>query len=306
ELRYLHGTGRSIYEEWTEKNSLKPKIEKLLDDNRASLFWIGERRKGKDANVILCFHGDGFMYPTQAPTLSFWYSVQAHLQRKGKSIGIVFLDYSLIPGAAFPTQLSQAVLAIKHLLNLGMVPENIHLAGSSAGGNLVLQVLSHMLHPLPEVPELPLGRLGSVYLLSPWVILYPPSSSTRKRNESTDVLDVQTLNRWGRQVLTSVASPTQPDVLPYLEPSKAPPAWFTGLGKLVNRLLITAGGGECLVDEIAEFATRLQKERIQIRYFHQPGGVYNDPYMDFIISTDPKKWVKVGNVVKGWYDSGLE
>lgn len=61
---------------------------------------------------------------------------------------------ALVPDASFPTQLMQTVLAIQHLIESGVKPENIQLMTDSAGGNPVHQVISHIIHPVGGVPVL--------------------------------------------------------------------------------------------------------------------------------------------------------
>lgn len=46
----------------------------------------------------------------------------------------------------------------------------IVIAGDSAGGNLTLGLISHLLHPHPDVPKVELsGPLATTILISPWV-----------------------------------------------------------------------------------------------------------------------------------------
>ena len=67
-----------------------------------------------------------------------------------------------MPESPFPTQLRQANAALTHLLNRGIPPENIIVGGDSAGRNLSLQLVSHVLHPLPSLP--PSGKLKNTFL----------------------------------------------------------------------------------------------------------------------------------------------
>ena len=57
----------------------------------------------------------------------------------------------------FPVRLKQAMLSIQHLLTLGFEPKNIQLVGDSAGGTLIHQVFSHILHTVEGVPKLTLA-----------------------------------------------------------------------------------------------------------------------------------------------------
>lgn len=60
------------------------------------------------------------------------------------------LQYTLAPSAQFPTQLGQAAAGLRHLLEThGIRPSQLVVGGDSAGGNLTMQLLSHLLHPYP-------------------------------------------------------------------------------------------------------------------------------------------------------------
>lgn len=61
--------------------------------------------------------------------------------------------------------------AVDHVLASGVQPSNLHLL---AGANLILQPISHTLHPLVSIPTSPLtgkGAIGSASLISPWTTL---------------------------------------------------------------------------------------------------------------------------------------
>lgn len=73
------------------------------------------------------------------------------------------VDYRLAPETRFPGQLHDAVVTYMRLLNdLRIPPENILIAGDSAGGGLSLALLMYLRdnqYPLPS---------GAI-LMSPWV-----------------------------------------------------------------------------------------------------------------------------------------
>ncbi|KAI0265808.1 Alpha/Beta hydrolase protein [Gloeopeniophorella convolvens] len=123
----------------------------------AKLHWLGRRRYDR---VMLFFHGGGFTIPAGDHHFRFLPAVQDALKGSVGEIGIAFLEYSMAPQAQFPIQLRQANAALTHLLEHGAHPSNIVLCGDSAGGNLALQAISHILHPLPNLPPPPaLSRL---------------------------------------------------------------------------------------------------------------------------------------------------
>ena len=62
------------------------------------------------------------------------------LNAAGKDIAIFFLSYTLTPHAVYPTQLKQAVEALRYIIEeVGRSPSNVFIGGDSAGGNHVGQ-----------------------------------------------------------------------------------------------------------------------------------------------------------------------
>ncbi|KAK7026436.1 hypothetical protein VNI00_015671 [Paramarasmius palmivorus] len=205
QMQYVMG-GRSTlvcYKEWSIKRKLAVTIEEIQGED-ARLMWIGDKRVDR---VIYYLHGGGYALPLQPYALSFWRHVQEELGKQGVKVGVVILKLlwvscstsakpllikhiyrlALIPDAPFPTILRQAVKGLQLLLDDGVKAENLQLSGDSAGGNLVLQVLSHILHPLDNVPTVNCGPIKGAYLMSPW-ISFQDENRTHAAREATDVI----------------------------------------------------------------------------------------------------------------------
>ncbi|KAF8882826.1 Alpha/Beta hydrolase protein [Infundibulicybe gibba] len=274
QLQYILGTTRYVYEAWSKKNKSPVTFEELGGDAR--LFWIGQKKTEK---VILYFHGGAFLVSMGDPAASFWKYIQEQLKADGNEVGIAVLNYSLVPTAVFPTPLNQARLALEHIIASGTHPSNIQIAGDSAGANLALQILSHLLHPLPSVPKMNLpSPLGGIYLMSPWINLCADSAS-HTTNSASDILSIETLRTWGAAVLADVPDAQRP----YAEASKVDDSWFKGVDKFVSRVLITAGGAECLRDDIISLEGKFRKHHPDVKFIVQKDGVHNDPFQDFMV-----------------------
>ena len=187
---------------------------------------------------------------------------------------------ALVPDAPFPTQLKQGVLAIQHLIKMGVKVENIQIYGDSAGGTLIHETLSHILHPVAGVPELSLsGPFGGVYMMSPWVRLIDKEKQyLYSNNYKGDLLTGDLINYWGSEVLRDAPE----EATPYLEPNSAPPMWLEGVDRWVKRVLISAGGVECLRDEIIKYQEKMQEHHKDVSFFLQANGIHNDPHWDFV------------------------
>jgi len=250
QLQYAFGNTLSIYQKWTKSAKLSPVVDELEDDAR--LLWIGPKRTDR---VLLYCHGGCYFLPTTDFTLAFWHYVQGELKKKDIELGIAFLSYSLAPMAKFPTPLKQASLAIEFLWKSGVRPENLYLAGDSAGGNLALQVLSHMLHPKDGIPAIrPAAPLRGVYLMSPMASFTVEAQSITEF-DGIDYMPKRFLQHVGSQILA--AFPTADAA--FAEPAKAPSTWFAGVNDLFERMLITAGATESMRDDILRVADVLKK-----------------------------------------------
>ena len=187
----------------------------------------------------------------------------------------------------------------------------MQIVGDSAGANLILQLLSHILHPVPEVPPFALPcPLRGVYLMSPWVSLSSLGSSGIA-NDQSDCISRVGLLYWGSFVLDGIPE----SMRHYLEAGKTPDNWFEGIAGLTDRLLVTAGDAECLRDDIVVTAKKLEsawaqslegssKSRLaEMKFILQEHGVHDDPHFDFLLK-EPKlsslSWEIVDWVAKGF------
>jgi len=294
QLQWALGDTYDVYKDWMKGQGLPLVIDELGENSR--LLWIGERRTDR---VILYFHGGAYLLPMQFFVPNFWKYILDELTTKNKETGFAILQYSLVPTATFPTKLHQAVLAVQHLISKGAQPQNIQITGDSAGANLALQLFSHILHPVPDVPRLTLpAPIGGAYLMSPWISLTGQTGSMLT-NDSSDVIGIQSLTYWGRLVLDGVPE----EYRPYLEAYYAPETWFEKLATVVDRVLITAGDAECLRDEIVVVADRICKQHPLAQFVMQKYGVHNDPYFDFF--TKEKKKGELTPVILEWFDEGF-
>ncbi|KAJ3820637.1 Alpha/Beta hydrolase protein [Lentinula raphanica] len=290
ELQYFLGTSVGIYSDWARKVHLPITIDELPGEGK--LLWIGPKRTDK---VILFCHGGAYIAPVQDFMLPFWRFIQLQLEQQGMKVGIAVMSYSVIPSASFPTPLWQASQAIKHLISVEHVdPSNLQLFGDSAGGNLVSQILSSMLHPPFSPPIIPPGtRLRGAYMMSPWITMTGVGSEGSKEmlpsfidNDDTDVISTQSLLRWGNDVLIRLRNP--PFDIPYVDPIRAPHDWYKGLTDIVDRIFVSTGEFECLRDaDRVFFEDKIRPWHDKAEFFELKGGVHNDPFFDFNVAAGP-------------------
>ncbi|TFG16334.1 MAG: alpha/beta hydrolase [Promethearchaeota archaeon] len=99
-------------------------------------------------HVMLYIHGGGFILGSVNDHRILTVALAEELQLK-----LLSIDYRLAPENKFPTHLNDCVYAYKWLLSEGINPQNILIAGDSAGGNLTLTTLLKLKEdhiPLPR------------------------------------------------------------------------------------------------------------------------------------------------------------
>ncbi|KIW03662.1 uncharacterized protein PV09_04984 [Verruconis gallopava] len=251
QTQYTSKPTGQVYLDFATANKFTPMTDDLGNGGKAH--WLGD----KSAKVTLVYlHGGGYVVPAGPNHFSFLYDLMNALNNSGASLNICFLEYTLAPHGEYPTQLRQASSLITHLLTTKSAADLI-VAGDSAGGNLILGLLSHLLHPHPAIPAVDLkgDKLRGAVLLSPWVSFDTrhPSYTT---NAESDLFDEVPLNTWARAFLG--ASMRRGILMgdSYSEPLIAEPGWWGGAHKVVDEVLIWGGGGEIFIDGILAFSDK--------------------------------------------------
>jgi epsilon-lactone hydrolase len=119
------------------------------------------------APTVVLLHGGGFVMGS-----AFGYRHLASALATASDTGVLVPDYRLAPEHPFPAAVEDAVRAYVWVLDTGVRPEEVVLAGDSAGGGLVLSVLTTLRRqglPLPGgtlhlCPAIDLGFDGDIEL----------------------------------------------------------------------------------------------------------------------------------------------
>lgn len=229
-----------------------------LPDGKSSLLWIGNRAKAR--KVVLYFHGGGYVVPMKPGHAQFCLEscVKASEDR---DVAVAMLQYTLWPAGQYPNQLRQAVAAFKEILNVGFNPEQIVVGGDSAGANLTVQLLLHMVHPHPSVDAVSIHgqRLAGAIAISPWV---SDNANTRSflENEHVDMLTARGVRKSNQDLFggtTAVAERAKGEG--WSLPLDVPAVWLDGMDDVVKRLYVTAGEQEIWRDHGILFAETVRR-----------------------------------------------
>jgi acetyl esterase/lipase len=211
--KWLAPPTETMYLNFAQERKFKPDSTVLSSGLR--IHWIGDKTADK---VFLYFHGGGYVNAISAQHLEWLLELQTDLSKK-ENVAVAVVGYTCAPEGQYPVQLRQGVESLVWLLSVGgKKPENVSyvpklkdydivadfhvqvfIGGDSAGGNLALAILSHILHPHPKFgDELRVklsAPLAGAVLTSPWV-KFPTDDPSAKRNAGSDFVCVPAAHRW--------------------------------------------------------------------------------------------------------------
>lgn len=214
--------------------------------------------------LILYFHGGAY----QAGLLCFYKNFAPDFYRESGGAEIIYLDYSLAPGAKYPVQLREALDLWEDLTqNQGYHPENIILGGDSAGGNLALAM---MLWLRDHQEKLPCGA----FCISPWADMTGKSRTAWEN--------------YGKDVEFGQPGETMTEQIQKILHNSDIYAWLTEQDRELHRedpyispvfgdyhgfppMLFTAGGDEMLLCDTLTIVEKLKACHVPVRYDIQPG-----------------------------------
>jgi acetyl esterase/lipase len=184
------------------------------------------------SRVLLYLHGGGYIAGSLV-------SHRITVAEAGRQAGMrtLALDYRLAPEDPFPAPVEDAVAGYRFLLDQGIAPGKIAIAGDSAGGGLTLATLLAL-----KEERLPLP--GAAWMISPWVDLENAGESMVTRAEADPMVQKIYLDETARAYLngaearTPLASPLHGDL------GGLPP------------MLIQVGAAETLLDDSIRLAQR--------------------------------------------------
>ncbi len=190
--------------------------------------WIAQA----DAPTILYLHGGGYCFcsvTTHRPLVK--------ALALATNMRTFTLEYRLAPEHPFPAAIEDALMAYRALLDLGIPPARIAVAGDSAGGGLTLAMTiaaRDLGWPMP----------GALYLLSPWTDLAATGESMVSNSQTDAMFSGGVDNGSSRRYLGDVL-PTQPLASPlYADLHGLPP------------ICVQASNSEVLRDDATRLADR--------------------------------------------------
>jgi epsilon-lactone hydrolase len=201
--------------------------------------WVRARRARRDT-ALLYLHGGGYVVGSPA---SHRHLVAAIGEASGLSVFTP--DYRMGPEVPFPGAVEDAVAAYKGLLDFGIAPSHLAIAGDSAGGGLTIATLVALLDRKIPLP-------AAAVALSPWVDLSAGGESHRARAKRDPMVSKDGLDKMAAAYLGG-ADPKTPLASPLFADLKGLPP-----------LLIQVGTEEALYDDSVGLKARAEEAGVEV------------------------------------------
>jgi len=226
-------------------------------------------------HVVLYLHGGGYVLggPSTHRLLV------ARLARACDGQGLT-VDYRLGPEHPYPAALDDAVSAYRWLLETGVAPAKIVIAGDSAGGGLTAATLVALRDAGVTLP-------AAAVCISPWTDLTLTAPSMTSKAASDPMVSRETLAPMAEAYLGGT-DPATPLVSPvFAELAGLPP------------LLIHVGGREVLLDDATRLAERARAAGVEVTLEQWDEMIHVWHAFSPIITEADDAVAKIGTFVRG-------
>ena len=228
--------------------------------------------------VVLYFHGGSY----NSGSARSHRSLAGHVAHAAGARGLN-VDYRLAPEHSFPAAVEDALASYRWLLDNDLTPDQIAVAGDSAGGGLVLALLVAL---RDEGQPLPAAGV----CLSPWTDLAATGESWRSKARAELVCDPGALKK-SAQLYLNGANPHTPLASPlYADLSGLPP------------LLIQVGTEEILLSDSTRLAEKARSAGVDVTLEVWPGMGHEWHFVYKLLPEARRAIKQIGTFVRQAYE----
>lgn len=237
-------TLEQMREDWDAVSSSVPsKIgarQEAVNAGGAKAVWFVAPGASAD-RVVLYLHGGGYVFggPRSHGGLAAQFSASAQAQ-------VLFVDYRLAPEHPFPAAVEDSLAAYRWLLDQGVKPQRIAIAGDSAGGGLTFATLVAI-----KRAGLPMPACATP--ISPWVDMEATGDTMTTKADVDPIVQKAMI----QQLVGMVVKPEQARD-PLISPLHAD---LSGLPPM----LIHVGERETLLDDSRRIAARAEQAGVKVK-----------------------------------------
>ena len=208
--------------------------------NGVDAAWICAPGAATD-RVVLYLHGGGYIMGS----LNTHRDLMGRISRAAQT-RVLGLDYRLAPEHPFPAAVDDTVAGYRFLLDQGLPPSRLAIAGDSAGGALTLAALI-------AGRDAGLPMPAAAVCLSPFLDLEGTGESITTRADVDPIATPEVIDVWAKAYLAG-ADPRTPLANPLCADLHGLPA-----------LLIQVGDHEVLLDDSTRLAQRAQAAGVDVK-----------------------------------------
>lgn len=209
-----------------------------IDDIEAE--WVVPNECSDTEKVMYYLHGGAY----GMGSIKSHRPIVARIARICK-VKVLHINYRLAPEHVFPAAVDDSVKCYQWLLAQGINPENIVIAGDSAGGGLTMATLLKLRDDGLPMPACGVG-------LSPWLDLGVSGASYTERAKLDPYIDKEAVMDWAGRYLGDT---------PFDHPLASP---YYSNPEGLPRLLLQVGSCELLHDDAIGFAEKATKAGVEV------------------------------------------
>lgn len=230
----------------------------------------------REDKVVLQLHGGGYIGKMRNAYRTF----AGLYSEVGKGISVLTIDYRVAPEHPFPAALEDTVEAYEWLLHCGFKPEQIIVAGDSAGGGLALALCMYL---KDHGKALPCGLIA----MSPWTDL-TASGESYDTNYERDPLFGNTRDSliYNKDYVGDADERN-----PYISPLFGD---FTGFPPM----LIQVGSYEMLLSDSTSVAEKAKKQGVKVRLSIYEGMFHVFQMAMLMMPESKRAWAEVGRFIE--------
>ena len=202
--------------------------------------WLHPQESRKD-KIVYYLHGGAYVLGSR----STHRKLAGHIAKAAGVVAVV-PEYRLAPEHPFPAGIEDAVVVYKALLESGIAPGDIVIAGDSAGGGLTVATLLSLRHEGVPMP-------AAAVLLSPFLDVTGSGESMKTRVGKDPWFDPNDIHVVARYYCPDENEWTNPLVSPvFANVAGLPP------------MLIQVGDDEILLSDSTRFAEHLREQGVEV------------------------------------------
>jgi acetyl esterase/lipase len=180
--------------------------------------WILPPGSSGNKSMVYYLHGGGYISGSAKTNRPITVPLARQLQQR-----VFALDYRLAPEHRFPAAVEDAVAGYRWLVSLGLEPQNIAVAGDSAGGGLALALVMQLRDLGETLPS-------CVACISPWTDMTASGNSIGANSERDPMFSAEDIGRYASVYLGS-ESREDPRASPLLGDFTELPPLLTHVGE---------------------------------------------------------------------------